>query len=188
MKYLADLLTLLRFLMAAATLGFLLTNQWGPAAIAFGIGLLSDAFDGICARTWPFEPESSHWWRKNPHAFDNAADLSLSTAGLVGLGFSLLPFWHAAGVLVGVAGVSVMFVKHIEIMIDEGRPRAAEITDVIHGFVYGVEMIAMLVIMTIMATSAWVVILVVYVIAGIPLLWLKRDRLLSRTEVDYSHA
>lgn len=187
MKYLADLLTVLRFVAAGVTAWLLIQDRWSWAAVSFGLGLLSDAFDGMAARRWPYsDAEAARLpWRKHPHALDNAADLALSSAGLVGLSLSLLPLWQAIGLLTGVAGVSLVFVIHVNIMIDEGRPEAAEKTDVVHGFVYGIELVAMLVIMTVLATPAWPFIVTLYAMCGIPLLWMKRDRLTSRPEVDY---
>ena len=152
----------------------------------FLIGILSDAFDGIAARRWPYTPtENARYpWRKDPHAFDNAADLSLSTAALLGVTFSLLSFWGAITTVVAVASVSLMFVEAVELAAKTDVKRAERI-DVTHGFVYGAELFAMLVVMTWQASEHWLWVVVGYIVLACPLLWAKRDRITSRPEVDY---
>ncbi len=190
MKYIADLLTALRFV-GAGVVGYASwQGLWVLALVAFIVGILSDAFDGPAARRWPHSPADNARlpWRKDPHAFDNAADLALSTAGLLGLTFSQLSVELASLLVVAVALVSVAFVRSVEAYKSAGKPKVAEKIDVAHGFVYGAELAAMLVAMTVLATDAWSILVIVYVVAALPLLWFKRDRITSRREVDYSRS
>ncbi|AHB42514.1 hypothetical protein RAAC3_TM7C00001G0670 [Candidatus Saccharibacteria bacterium RAAC3_TM7_1] len=185
-KFIADGLTVLRVLSAAGVALCIWQGAWELATIVFLVGILSDAFDGIAARRWPYSPSENmrYPWRKDPHAFDNAADLSLSTAALLGVTLALLPFWGAVAVVIAVAGVSLIFVKSVELAAKTDVKRAERI-DVAHGFVYGAELFVMLVVMTWQAFEFWPWIVAGYVVLACPLLWAKRDRITSRPEVDY---
>lgn len=189
MKYLADLLTLLRFICAGVVGIAAWQNNWKLALVAFAIGILSDAFDGPAARHWPYtESENkSKPWRRDPHVFDNMADLSLSTAGFVGLTLTQLSLLQAGLVLASIALLFVYFVQMVEWYARHGRPDMAEKFDVAHGFVYGAELAAMLIIITALAMPYWwPVAALAYMPLGLCLLWFKRDRITSRAEVDYS--
>ena len=188
MKYLADVLTALRFV-AAVVVGFAAwQDAWLLATTVFIVGILSDAFDGPAARKWPYSVADDMRlpWRRDPHFFDNAADLALSTAGLLGLTFSQLSFVQACIVIAAVAAISFYFVRTVEWYARHGRPDTAEKFDVAHGFMYGAELATMLVVMTALVSEYWPFMVFVYIICAIPLLWFKRDRITSRSEVDYS--
>ena len=186
MKFIADGLTALRVLSAIGVALCIWQGAWVLATVVFLVGILSDAFDGIAARRWPYSPaENARYpWRKDPHALDNAADLSLSTAALLGVTLALLSFLEATVVVATVAGVSLVFVKAVELAA-RTDVKCAERIDVAHGFVYGAELFAMLVIMTWQAFELWPWVVAGYVILACPLLWVKRDRVTSRPEVDY---
>ncbi len=98
MKYLADLLTGIRFVLAIALL--LLAIMGGSAESAFVIFLiavLTDAFDGTCARKWPFPKNKTPWYRKYAAKYDMVADVLLAAAQTL---FLLLRVDIAAGMAV----------------------------------------------------------------------------------------
>lgn len=189
LKYVADALTGLRFVTAIVVSWAGLSQLWDVAMVAFIVGILSDALDGPAARKWPYTPEENQrlvWRRNDPHMWDNAADLALMSGGLVGVTLGLLPFWQAGLVCVGTALLSVCFVVALEGAARKRRPKLAERIDVVHGWVFGLELVAVLVVVTVHATDAWPVWLITYTVV---LLWLVRfkwDRVTSRPEVNYS--
>jgi phosphatidylserine synthase len=186
MKYIADVLTSLRVVAAVLIVIAVLQDMWMVALIVLIIGILSDAFDGIAARKWPYtaEENATKWWRKDPHAFDNMADLALSGAALLSLTVSLLSLWQVL-IICAVVGL-VSFV--IQTIVDHVGPRnriVAERIDVAHGWLFGAELTAYLVIMTMQATPNWKTVVVLYALAALPLVWLKWDRITSRSELTY---
>lgn len=186
MKYIADLLTALRVLLAAAVLLAIWQDMWTLAATAFLIGLLTDAFDGIAARMWPYSEEENSrlWWRKDAHKLDNNADLALSGAAMIGLAFSLLVWWQAAMVVALLGAISAL-IQGVVDHVGPTNPKRAERIDVAHGWLYGTELAAMLLLLTAQATNDWEKFLVVYAIGGFILLWVKWDRVTSRAELNY---
>lgn len=79
MRYLADILTLIRFIMASILL--ILAFIGCPAENAFIIFLvaeLTDIFDGTCARKWPFPKNNIPKYRKYAVLFDIVADVLLA--------------------------------------------------------------------------------------------------------------
>jgi len=186
MKYVADALTLLRVVLAIAVGVAIWQDAWVLATTLFVVGILSDAFDGPAARKWPYSAEENAklFWRNDPHVLDNTADLALSTAGLLGVTFMLLSFWAAVGVIAAVALTSLCFAQVVGI-VGKTNPKRAEKIDVVHGWIYGTELTTMLIVMTIQATDAWGYPIALYAICGLPLLWFKRDRIMSRAELTY---
>ena len=81
MKYLADLLTLSRFILSIILL--VLAFVGSPAENAFIIFLvaeLTDTFDGTCARKWPFPKTKTPKYRKYAAQFDMVSDVLLAAA------------------------------------------------------------------------------------------------------------
>lgn len=81
MRYLADLLTLTRFILASILL--VLAFVGSPAENAFIIFLtaeLTDTFDGTCARKWPFPKNKTPKYRKYAAQFDMVSDVLLAAA------------------------------------------------------------------------------------------------------------
>ncbi len=81
MRYLADLLTLSRLILGLVLLG--MSFSGGPASSAFIVFLvaeLTDAFDGTCARKWPFPKGKEPWYRKYAARYDMFADVLLAGA------------------------------------------------------------------------------------------------------------
>ena len=81
MRYLADLLTLSRFILASILL--VLAFVGSPAENAFIIFLtaeLTDTFDGTCARKWPFPKNKTPKYRKYAALYDMVSDALLAVA------------------------------------------------------------------------------------------------------------
>lgn len=185
MKYIADVLTVLRLVSAFVIFFAILQESWVLAAALFAFGILTDAVDGVAARRWPYSDAENRrlWWRRDAHLFDNVADSSLAFAALLGLAI-VMPVWWL--VLCGVAMGSILFLVAIE-RSRHSRPQLAERIDVCFGWTYGALLASTLVYLTWQAAGAQTlsVWLGVYVVAGLGLLWMKRDRLVGRPELDY---
>lgn len=82
MRYLADLLTLTRLILATVLLILDITGGISAEAvfIIFIIAELTDAFDGTCARKWPFPKNKTPKYRKYAAKFDMFADVILCGA------------------------------------------------------------------------------------------------------------
>lgn len=84
MRYLADILTLSRLIIACIML--VLDIIGAPAEvifILFIIAELTDAFDGTCARKWPFPKNKTPKYRKYAAKFDMFADVILCGAQIL---------------------------------------------------------------------------------------------------------
>ena len=81
MRYLADLLTLTRLILATILFVMAIVGGTPEAAfIIFIVAELTDAFDGTCARKWPFPKNKTPKYRKYAAKFDMAADVILTGA------------------------------------------------------------------------------------------------------------
>ena len=81
MRYLADLLTSARLVLGIVLL--ILAFVGSPAENAFIIFLVAeftDAFDGTCARKWPFPKNKTPKYRKYAAQFDMVSDVLLAAA------------------------------------------------------------------------------------------------------------
>lgn len=81
MRYLADLLTLTRFILSVVLL--VLAFVGGTPETAFIIFLtaeFTDTFDGTCARKWPFPKNKVPKYRKYAAQFDIVSDVLLAAA------------------------------------------------------------------------------------------------------------
>ena len=75
MKYLADILTFTRIILA--TVLTCMSFCYAPlhaAFIVYMIGEITDALDGTCASKWPFEKGKAPWYRKYAAKYDMFAD------------------------------------------------------------------------------------------------------------------
>lgn len=84
MKYLADLLTLTRFVLAIMLIWWAFIG--GSAEGAFIIFLtaeLTDVFDGTCARKWPFPKGKAPTYRKYAATYDMVSDVLLAAAQIL---------------------------------------------------------------------------------------------------------
>ncbi len=100
--------------------------------------MLTDAFDGVCARRWPYSPTDEvrlFWRRLKRFTVDNIADSLLMVVPTVALMFAWPGWW-----LLGLACVIVTAGLFIAILLLEraGRSRFAERVDVAFGAWYGV--------------------------------------------------
>lgn len=90
MRYLADLLTFSRLIMGAVLFVMAFTGGSPEAAfILFIVAELTDAFDGTCARKWPFPKNKTPKYRKYAAKFDMAADVLLAGAQVLFLTFQV---------------------------------------------------------------------------------------------------
>lgn len=81
MRYLADILTFSRLILASVLLVLAFVGcPVENAFIIFLVAELTDAFDGTCARKWPFPKNKTPKYRKYAAKFDMAADVLLAGA------------------------------------------------------------------------------------------------------------
>ena len=98
MRYLADLLTLARFILALVLIGLAVTHSSADNAfIVFLVAELTDTFDGTCARLWPFPKGKEPKYRKYAAIYDMASDVLLAAAQVL---FVLLAVNLWAGVVI----------------------------------------------------------------------------------------
>ena len=81
MKYLADILTLTRFILATILFSLAFSNGSPEAAfLVFFAGVLTDVFDGTCAKKWPFPKNKTPKYRKYAPIYDMVSDVLLAAA------------------------------------------------------------------------------------------------------------
>ena len=90
MRYLADSLTFTRFILAGIL--FLLAFSNGSPEAAFLIffaAVLTDAFDGTCAKKWPFPKNKTPKYRKYAAIYDMVSDVLLASAQVLFVTFCI---------------------------------------------------------------------------------------------------
>lgn len=98
MRYLADLLTLTRFILSTILLVIAFAGGTPEAAfIIFLTAEFTDVFDGTCARKWPFPKNKTPKYRKYAAQFDIVSDVLLAAAHVL---FCTLQVNWIAGVIV----------------------------------------------------------------------------------------
>jgi len=115
-SYLADILTFVRFVLAGFLLVFLITYASPECVlIVFCIGELTDAFDGTCAKRWPFPKGKEPKYRRFAEQYDMIADILL--LGFMGLYIVIwINIWLVAWM------VFVIVASFILEMVCYGRP------------------------------------------------------------------
>ena len=193
MYYLADVLTLLRVVGTAAILGL---AGFGNAAdtltvlVLFVLSELTDAFDGMAARRWPYPQDGKRrWWRTYAEEIDQIADLALGGAATLFVGLHLAP-GLALAIAVGVVGfalpVQVWRQYRIRrIPYEECDPLRVRVI-LARRWLYLVALAALILcmlghlVLSLPAAARGQVVAalaVVLVIIAVGLIWLKRDRL-----------
>lgn len=90
MRYLADLLTLTRLILATILLGMAFVGGAPEAAfIIFLVAEFTDVFDGTCARKWPFPKDKTPKYRKYAAKFDMLSDVVLTSAQVLFVTFQI---------------------------------------------------------------------------------------------------
>ncbi len=83
-KYLADILTLIRFILATTLIILAIfdseASNIGIGFLLFVIAELTDAFDGTCATRWPFPKNKTPKYRKYAAKYDMYADALTAVA------------------------------------------------------------------------------------------------------------
>ena len=99
-KYLADVLTFTRFILAIVLLVMSFTGgNLGAGFLVFILGELTDAFDGTCATRWPFPKNKAPKYRKYAAKYDMLTDTLLAVS--MALFFIFRVNW-IAGLIIGV--------------------------------------------------------------------------------------
>lgn len=124
-KYLADILTLIRFVLATILLVLAFTGgTLGTAFWLFVIGELTDAFDGTCAAKWPFPKNKTPKYRKYAAKFDMVTDTYLGIAmGLFFIFQISAVIGLSLGITYGVIAVIIEFIVYGKMM---GHPDDAK--------------------------------------------------------------
>ena len=99
MRYLADILTLLRIELGLALLGMAVVGGAPEMAfVVFVVAELTDAFDGTCAKKWPFARGKEPKYRKYAAKYDMLADILVVGALLL---FVVLRVNMVVGLILG---------------------------------------------------------------------------------------
>lgn len=100
-RYLADILTLFRFILATMLIVFaIIGTKPEIGLIIFLLGELTDAFDGTCANKWPFPKNQKPKYRKYAVKYDMIADAILCGAMLL---FFVNQINTLAGLVIGIS-------------------------------------------------------------------------------------
>ena len=84
MRYLADLLTFTRFVLAIILFFVVFLNGSAETAfLIFFIAVLTDVFDGTCAKKWPFPKNKTPKYRKYAALYDMVSDALLAAAQIL---------------------------------------------------------------------------------------------------------
>lgn len=112
MRYLADILTLIRLVLAFLIL--ILTGFYGsPEAvfIIFVIAEITDIFDGTCSRKWPFPKNKTPHYRKYSAKFDMFSDGLLAGAETLYLALRINHLW--GGIILAYFIISALIIDLI---------------------------------------------------------------------------
>lgn len=119
----ADALTALEIIMAATITGMIFCGGSADQVIwMFAIGELCDAFDGICARRWPYPDDGKfRWWRvpRTVQLIEHVSDIFLLVACAVFLVVRSSLIIRILTVIGGVIIAAICFLIEVEIQTDE---------------------------------------------------------------------
>lgn len=109
MRYLADILTLGRFILTGVLVWLAFVNLPIEVGLCiFLLGELTDAFDGTLATKFPFPKDKTPKYRKYASLYDMLADTLLMVA--MALFFILRVNWLAGVIMVGAYGVCAVII------------------------------------------------------------------------------
>ena len=113
-KYLADLLTLTRFILSVVLIVLAFANGSIAAGfLIFVLGELTDAFDGTCATKWPFPKNKTPKYRKYAAKYDMLTDALLAFAMIL---FFIFRVNFVAGIIIfatyTVIGLTIEFIVY----------------------------------------------------------------------------
>lgn len=112
-KYLADILTLIRFILSIALVILSFTGgSLGAGFLIFVIAELTDAFDGTCATKWPFPKNKTPKYRKYAAKYDMWTDALLLAAMFL---FFILRVNLIAGLVLG--GAMLIIAATVELIV-----------------------------------------------------------------------
>ncbi len=186
MRYIADILTLFRLIAGLVIVYLIAANNLPAATILFAAGILSDAVDGMIARRWPYseQQEKRLLWRRDASIWDNLADATLVGCTFVAFGITELSWLVLAFLIATVIVSTIFFVWAISAQKRKNLKRAKAL-DITYRWVFGAELVGLLVWMTVLASDAWMWWLLVYAAAGVALLYLKWDHATFKDDPTY---
>jgi phosphatidylglycerophosphate synthase len=197
LKYLADTLTVSRFVFALLAALTILRGEWDVAVLFVLCGGLSDAFDGMAARKWPLADNKRFYiqWLK-PKDFDEIADaffcvvlvfapaIRLIVANVNGWQDGWVPLWFSIPLLVIEMFMTPFFLQATQRL----NPVDAFEADVLHGWYCAALMVGSLLLVTWMGFSGvaiWLLFMA-YALACFVLVVVKWDRATTRPGVVYT--
>ncbi len=131
--HLADALTALEIIMAATITGMIIFGGSADVVIwLFAVGELCDAFDGICARRWPYPDDGKfRWWRvpRTVQLIEHVSDIFLLVACAIFLVVRSSLIIRVLTVIGGTTIAAICFLIEVEIQTDDFyllQPKRAE--------------------------------------------------------------
>lgn len=121
--HLADALTAIEVIMAVILIGMTIYRAPPEWAIwVFVIGQLCDAFDGVCARRWPYpNDDKPRWWRvpRTVQLIEHVSDIFLLVACAIFLVVRSSLIIRALTVIGGITIATICFLIEVEIQTDD---------------------------------------------------------------------
>lgn len=184
MYFLADILTLSEFALTGVLCSMTLAGAPADVVIwVFVAAQLCDAFDGPCARRWPYPASTNYWWRKPQvvQAAEHTSDIALLSM----LGIFLLtqknPVVHWVTLIYGITLASFCVGIEVALQIlgryapEDKRRRVIMIRRI--AYLIGIAIgIAELIFCTSWPHRLKIALYVIGIIAGIALIIYKWDR------------
>lgn len=181
MKYLADILTLSRIVLAFVVGAMIVGGSWHAAFALFVLAALTDVVDGPCARRWPYsdaDDERLPWRRIDPRFLDDIGDITLVAASAVMLAMHYRRWIIIAAIF---AALEIVLSQVVVLATRRGYGTAAERADVLAGWNYALLIAAIIVELTARISWPWYVVVIELISIGV-LLDVKWDRATARPE------